>query len=270
MAILPTPKVLLRSGHPAPLHQTARVARREEQSVDTKKAFGGQPRLQMVGGFDDNSRLDYWTTAWITLSNAGPDFKGVLTATTYANARVVADSTLPWSYKQPVVLPHGAQKQINIYVPFYESPSVPLGIVATLSDNNGKVSATQPDTPFTLDQGSPLIGILSNQTAQGAVITPLSAVSLPDPTRSIQVAALDASTLPDMAEALGNFDIIVLDDFSTSALNPAQLAALQTWVNQGGALIEVGGPQSHQTLAALPPQLLPVVINGTGTLPAGP
>jgi hypothetical protein len=239
-------------------------------TMNIRNTSTGQPTLQMVVGFDDNSRLDYWTPAWITLSNDGPDFRGVLTATTYANARVVAASSLPWSYKQPVVLPHGAQKQISIYVPFYESPSVPLGVVATLSDNNGKMIATQTVVPFTLDRGSPLlIGILSDQTAQGAVITPLSAVSLPDPTRPIEVAALDASTLPDMAEALGNFDVIVLDDFSTSTLNPAQLAALQTWVNQGGALIEAGGPQWQQTLAALPPQLLPVVINGTGALPAG-
>jgi len=243
--------------------------RASAHTLDTTKTSAGQPTLQMVVGFDDNSRLDYWTPAWITLSNTGPDFRGVLAATTYASARAVADTTLPWSYKQPVVLPHGSHKQINIYVPFYESPSVPLGVVATLSDNNGKVIATQPVAPFRLDQGSPLIGILSDQTAQGAVITPLSAVSLPDPTRSIQVVALDASTLPDMAEALGNFDVIVLDDFSTSALNPAQLAALQTWVNQGGALIEAGGPQWQRTLGALPPQLLPVVINGTGTLPAG-
>ncbi len=243
--------------------------RASAHTLDTTKTSAGQPTLQIVVGFDDNSRLDYWTPAWITLSNAGPDFRGVIAATTYANTRVVAAGTLPWSYKQPVVLPHGAQKQINIYVPFYESPSVPLGVVATLSDNDGKVIATQAVAPFTLDQGSPLIGILSDQTAQGAGFTPLNAVSLPDHARSIQMATLDASTLPDMAEALGNFDVIVLDGFSTSTLNAAQLAALQTWVNQGGALIEVGGPQWQRTLAALPPQLLPVVINGTGTLPAG-
>ena len=243
--------------------------RASAHTLDTTKPSTEQPTLQMVVGFDDNSRLDYWTPAWITLSNAGPDFKGVLTATTYANARAVAATTLPWSYRQPVVLPHGAQKQINIYVPFYESPTLPQGIVATLSDNNGKVITTQTVAPSTLDQSSPLIGILSDQTAQDTLIATLNAVSLPDPTRSIQVAALDASTLPDMTEALGNFDVIVLDDFSTSALNAAQLAALQTWVNQGGALIEIGGPQWQQTLAALPPQLLPVVINSTGTLPAG-
>src|SRR5260370_21034065 len=72
--------------------------RASAHTLDTTKTSAGQPTLQMVVGFDDNSRLDYWTPAWITLSNAGPDFKGVLTATTYANARVVADSTLPWSY----------------------------------------------------------------------------------------------------------------------------------------------------------------------------
>lgn len=245
------------------------AGRASAHTMNIRNTSAGQPTLQMVVGFDDNSRLDYWTPAWITLSNAGPDFKGVLAATTYKNARVVAASSLPWSYKQPVVLPHGAQKQINIYVPFCECPSVPRGVVATLSDNNGKVIATQAVTPFTLDQGSPLIGILSDQTAQGAGFTPLSDVSLPDHERSIQMATLDASTLPDMAEALGNFDVIVLDDFSTSTLNVSQLAALQTWVNQGGALIEVGGPQWQRTLASLPPQLLPAVINGTGTLPAG-
>ncbi len=246
-------------------------AQASAHTMDTTKSSTGQPTLQMVVGFDDNSRLDYWTPAWITLSNDGPDFRGVVAATTYANTRLVAASTLPWSYKQPVVLPHGAQKQITIYVPFYESPAVPQGVVATLSDNNGKVIATQAvPIPFsTLEQGYPLIGILSDQTAQGAGFTALSDVALPDPTRSIQMATLDASTLPDMAEALGSFDVIVLDDFSTSALNASQLAALQTWVNQGGALIEIGGPQWQRTLAALPPQLLPVVINGSGRLLPG-
>jgi hypothetical protein len=166
-------------------------------------------------------------------------------------------------------LPHGAQKQVSIYVPFYESPSVPRGIIVTLSDNKGKVIATQTAAPFTLDPGSLLIGVLSDETAQGAGFSPLSAASLPDPTRSIEIAGLDANTLPDIAEVLGNFDVIVLDDFNTNALNARQLAALQTWINQGGSLIEIGGSQWQRTLSVLPPQLLPVVINGATTLPAG-
>jgi hypothetical protein len=80
---------------------------------------------------------------------------------------------------------------------------------------------------------------------------------------------LSASTLPDSAEVLANLDAIVLQDFTTRALSSEQINALQTWVNQGGALIEIGGPEWQKTLAALPPQLMPVAITGTGALPAG-
>jgi hypothetical protein len=239
----------------------------------TNNTSTGKPTLQVVAGFnDDESRLDYWSPVKIILSNDGPDFKGVLSATTYTSpsrSGSLINSILPWSYQQPITLPHHAQQQISMFVPFYESPSTPRGIIATLSTSNGKVIATQTDVPFTPRSGTLLIGILSDQTAQGPGFNPLSAVLLPDPTRPIEMVTLDHSTLPDMSEPLDNFDVIVLDDFTTSTLNTAQLSALQTWINQGGVLIEVGGPQWQRTLATLPPQLLPVVIHGTEILPAG-
>ena len=83
------------------------------------------------------------------------------------------------------------------------------------------------------------------------------------------MATLNASTMPDVAEVLDNFDVIVLDDFTTSTLNPAQLNALQTWINRGGAFIEIGGSNWQRTLGTLPPQLLPITLHGTGVLPAG-
>lgn len=230
------------------------------------------PTLQLAVGFDDDSRLDYWTPAWITLNNDGPYFTGVLSATTYAGSlrpSRIMGAILPWSYKEPVTLPHGTQKQIGIYVPFYENPTVPRGIIATLSDSHGKVIATQTDAPYRIRPGSTLIGILSDQTAESAGFTPLIDVSLFDPTRDIEAATVNANTLPDMSEVLGNFDVIVLDNFNTNKLSIAQLTALQTWVNQGGALIEIGGPQWQRTLAPLPPQLMPVVMHGTAALPAG-
>src|SRR5260370_13967866 len=72
-----------------------------------------------------------------------------------------------------------------------------------------------------------------------------------------------------MSEVLGNFDVIVLDNFNTNKLSIAQLTALQTWVNQGGALIEIGGPQWQHTLAPLPPQLMPVFMPDQLALPPG-
>ncbi len=237
----------------------------------TKNTPAALPTLQVTVGFEDDNRLNYWTPVQITLNNDGLDFRGMLSATTYSSfsrTGIVTGTILPWSYQEPVSLPHGAQKQINLFVPFYESPAIPRGILATLSDNNGKVITTQTARPFTLETSSLLIGILSDQNAESTGFSPLSAVSLPDPSRSIELATLSASTLPDMAEVLDNFDVIVLENFNVSLLTPAQLSALQTWVNQGGALIEIGGSSWRRTLSSLPPQLSPIIIQDTGALPA--
>lgn len=238
-----------------------------EASARTTNTPG--PTLQMNVGFEDDSRLDYWTPVQITLGNEGADFRGTLAATTYTSpfpSGLVVGTVLPWSYQESIVLSHGSQKQITMYIPFYESPAIPRGIVATLRNNKGKVVATQMSRPYTLRPSSLLVGILSSQDGG---FSPLDAVSLPDPTRSIEKVSLNASTLPDIAEVLGNFDVIVLDDFPTSTLTSSQLTALQTWVNQGGALVEIGGAGWQRTLSPLPPALLPVVLHGTATLPAG-
>ncbi len=240
-----------------------------ETSAHASNTPAAAPVLQMDVGFEDDSRLDYWTPVQISLSNEGADFKGVLSATTYTSpfpSGLVVGAILPWSYQEPITLSHGAQKQITLNVPFYESPSVPRGIIATLRDSRGKVVATQNKAPYTLKPGALLVGTLSaDDTGYG----PLDAVSLPDPTRPIERARLNAATMPDMAEMLSNFDVIILDHFTSGSFKTGQLAALQTWINQGGALIEVGGQQWQRTLGPLPPALLPVLPQGTATLPAG-
>jgi len=229
------------------------------------------PTLQLTVGFEDDSRVNYWTPVQVALSNEGSNFSGVVSVTTYAgfSRQAVVGSTLPWSYQTTVDLPHGTQKQINFNLPFYETPAVPRGVVATLSDNKGKVIITQTATPYILHSSSLLIGILSDHTAESPEFSPLSTVSLPDPARSVELATLNASTMPDVAEVLDNFDVIVLDDFNTNTLSRAQLTALQTWINRGGAFIAIGGSDWQRTLGTLPPQLLPVVLQGTGVLPAG-
>ncbi|HEY6540605.1 MAG TPA: hypothetical protein VIZ18_06695, partial [Ktedonobacteraceae bacterium] len=230
-----------------------------------------QPTLQIVVATGDHTRLDFWAPALITLSNNGPDFSGELAVTTFTSpnpAGPFSTGVLGWSYRQAVSLKHGAQKQVTINVPFYESPSTPRGIIASLLNAQGKVVAVNKDEPSVVDPGSVMIGILADQSAQNGGFAPLNAATLPDPARSLTIVPLDASSLPDTAETLADFDILILDNFPTSTLSAAQITALQTWVNRGGALIEIGGQQGQQTLGALPPQLLPVILNGTTTLPA--
>ena len=252
----------------ASLLSPARVSARVENASDLAAP---QLTLQLVVATGDSTRLDFWTPAVISISNGGPDFTGILAVTTFTSPNPsgpFATGVLGWSYRQSVALKHGAQKQVTINVPFYASPAIPRGIIATLLNDQGKVVAVKTDEPSVIDPGSVMIGILADQSMQNGGFTALSAATLPDPTRSLTLLSLSASTLPDMAETLANFDIIILDNFTTGSLSPAQIAALQTWVNRGGALIEIGGQQGQQTLGALPPQLLPVVLHGTTMLPA--
>ncbi|MGZ3608547.1 MAG: hypothetical protein ACXVDN_09895 [Ktedonobacteraceae bacterium] len=238
-------------------------------SAFTKKSSKVLPTLQLSVGFEDDSRVNYWTRVQVVLGNKGSNFSGVLSVTTYSgpSRQFVPSSTLSWGYQSPVVLPHGVQKHINFNIPFYETPAEPQGIIATLSDDKGKVVTTQTATPFILHSDSLLIGILSDYTAESPEFSSLSKVALPDPERSVELATLNASTMPDVAEVLDNFDVIVLDNFPMSTLNHAQLNALQTWINRGGSFIVIGGPDWQRTLDALPPQLLPVNVQGTGMLP---
>jgi hypothetical protein len=247
---------------------SARVSARTENASDL---VASQPTLQLVVATGDSTRLDFWAPALITISNGGPDFSGVLAVTTFTSPNPsgpFATGVLGWSYRQSVALKHSAQKQVTINVPFYDSPAIPRGIIATLLNDQGKVVAVKTDEPSVIDPGSVMIGILADQSTQNGGFTPLSAAALPDPTRLLTIIPLDASSLPDTAETLATFDILILDNFTTRALSAAQITALQTWVNRGGALIEIGGQQGQQTLGALPPQLLPVILNGTTTLPA--
>ena len=189
-------------------------------SALTKKSSIVLPTLQLTAGFEDDSRVNYWTPVQVVLSNEGSNFSGVISVTTYSgpSRQLVAGSALSWDYQASVVLLHGAQKHINFNIPFYETPAEPQGIVATLSDDAGKVITTQTATPFILHSDSLLIGILSDYTAESPEFSSLSKVSLPDPERSVELATLNASTMPDVAEVLDNFDVIVLDNFTISTL----------------------------------------------------
>src|SRR5205823_5243758 len=97
----------------------------------------------------------------------------------------------------------------------------------------------------------------------------LTSVSLSDPVGMLRPVLFNHTTLPDSDMLLENFNIIVIDNFESASLNAKQFLALRTWVNKGGVLLEVGGPDWKRTLGSLPADLIPVELQGTTTLPAG-
>lgn len=222
-----------------------------------------------MGYYQSFFRMNYWTPVHVSMTNSGPTFKGELTVSVFTgppNADIIS-VTSPWSFEQAVTLRHGARQQLTIYAPFLLTNLIPIGFVATLRDGHDKVAAIQTVMRgYSVRTGDLFIGMLSNHSIDK--FNALSNVVIPHQSDSLTLSPLDASTLPANVAALKAFDILILDDFDLSTLSSDQLTALQTWVGQGGVLIEMGGPHWQRTLGKLPAGLLPVQVDGTRTLAA--
>lgn len=222
------------------------------------------PSFQVNAGFETRYRDGNWVPVQVALHNDGPDFSGKLSLSAAPPQFLQQNNSgTPSNYQAPISLANGAQKQVTLYVPLYYDEQ---GIVVKLLNSNGDVVGSQVATLNPLMPGDVLVGILSDQTSG---FGPLSGTTLPSQGSSVVIEFLNASTMPTMTAILKNFDAIVLDNFTTGNLSPAQLAALQTWVKRGGTLILVGGPEWHRTMSALPAGLVPVMVQGTATIPPG-
>ncbi len=225
------------------------------------------PTLQIRAGFGTYFRVGAWVPLYITLHNNGSDFNGML-ATSNPEGVVLQDtySMVPSSiHQQPVTVPRGTQKQVTLYLPI-TARSTTVSIIVQLLDNYGKVVQSQSVLLHQLYAENVFVGLLSDQMSG---FDALRNVVLPNSSDSVLVQYLNAQNMPSMEAVLANFNLIVLDTFHTSRLSHEQLRALYLWVQQGGSLIEVGGPHWQQTLSALPVNLLPVSIHGASILAAG-
>src|SRR5207244_10077035 len=230
-------------------------------------ASSSSPTLQVSAGFGTYFRVGGWVPLYITLHNNGPDFNGILT-TSNPEGLVWQDtfSMVPSSiYQQPVTVPSGTQKQVTLYLPITAQSST-VSIIVQLLDSNGKVVQSQSVLLHQLFQANAFVGLLSDQMNG---FDSLRNVVLPNSSDLVLVQYLNAQNMPSMEAVLANFNLIVLDTFHTSRLSHEQLRALYLWVQQGGSLIEVGGPHWQQTLSALPVNLVTASIHVTSDVTAG-
>ncbi len=79
-----------------------------------------------------------------------------------------------------------------------------------------------------------------------------------------------ARDVPSDPLFLAGYAAIVIDDFDSAALSPAQVQALREFVGLGGSLVLVGGPGWRRTLEPLPSALLAVRPQATAALGLGP
>ncbi len=242
-------------------------------SAHNTQLNGGRARqdlsLQVDMGFQATYKVNYWEPVNVSITNNGVNFTGMLTVKVFTGSPRIRNvaTTSPWSFEQPVRVAGKTQQKVTVYAPFYLSNLNVLGFIATLFDKQGKAVATQTTGlgyPVTI--GDLFIGVLSDNSAG---FDALNSVNLPHQADSLTLSTLNASTFPDNSAVLKNFDIIILDNFNSSSLSAAQLITLQTWINQGGILFEVGGADWQRTLGSLPANLLPMQVKNIETLPAG-
>src|SRR5262249_45681689 len=69
---------------------------------------------------------------------------------------------------------------------------------------------------------------------------------------------------------LSGLDGILVDQFDSGSLGAAQVRALLDYVGLGGSLVLVEGGTWRRTLAALPPELVPLRPSGVGNAALGP
>ena len=222
------------------------------------------PTLQVKAGFESYYRDGNWIPVQITLHNDGPDFDGSLSLISpNPQFQLSSSQEIPSNYQVSISLANGAQKQVIMYLPLYFDVQ---NVTVKLLNSSGQIVGSQTAPLIPLSQGDVFIGVLSDQNAG---FSSLSALSLPNQGGSIRLEFLNANIMPTMAAALKNFNIIVLDNFTTNNLSAIQLNALQNWTNQGGSLILVGGPEWHRTLGTLPAELAPIQVYSSAMIPAG-
>lgn len=226
------------------------------------EAPGSGVTFQVHIGFDGRYKDGTWVPVYISLSNTGADFVGTLSISPPPS--LTTSAWPPTLYQSTITLPAGAQKQVTLYIPLKSSTidTTPT-LDVQLFDTHNHLILTQSAFAHPLNPQDIFVGLLSDQPGN---FSALANMNLPNRSATLATEPLNASTFPTQAAALDNFDVLVLDDFTSSTLNNNQIHTLQAWIQQGGALIEVGGPSWQRSLIPLPDNLLPVTLSNTGLL----
>ncbi|RPJ37939.1 MAG: hypothetical protein EHM21_17565, partial [Chloroflexi bacterium] len=176
--------------------------------------------LQMIAtpAFNGNFKYGEWLPVWVDLENQGGDVAG--------NIRILVSGPQgSLVFEAPVSLPTGSRKRIPIYVlPNNFSRQLEVRFIS-----EDKALATQTVSVRPQPNISYIIGLL---TPERGALALLNGMRFPGQERPMVLADLTLSELPERAEGLRSFDLLVINDVDTSKLSPEQAAALASWVQQ--------------------------------------
>ena len=214
--------------------------------------------LHVSAGYQGVYRGTAWTPVRVALHNGtNADVSGTLQVPQSSQSPTLGSSqSFHGLYQTPVTLPAGGTKHVTLYVP---GLGVQGRVDATFQQGD-KTLAAATAYPMGIDSSALFIGVMASTPGDTAWLTPAIQQQV-----TTHVARLSPATLDPVPEALAALDLIILTNVDTSQLDRAQLSALERYVQNGGSLLEIGGPTWQQTLRPLPAALLPGRLVGTRT-----
>jgi hypothetical protein len=205
--------------------------------------------------FGDQMFPDAWNRLEVRVqNNSNKDFQGSVLV------------ELGGEYVRDVFVEAGKTGSLVFYLP-------PLGYIQRdyanvtihkiyLRDQRGRIvnQATLANRPATASSSSIFVGVMGKQAGDfkriGNVLGYLS------------VAGMSPESLDNLQFA-ENYRTIILSNPGSVTLSPQQAANLRRWLESGGMLVVGGGSGWQQSAALLPPDMLPVRIQGVDTIAAG-
>ncbi len=212
----------------------------------------GDLRVTASLGYDGYFRDGQWVPVWISVQNTGAsDFEGEI--------RIQIDGTYggtPTVFIRPLELAAGASRDLTLPIAMSGySSSLNVDIFAgdqrVSRSNIRRLAVTANDLVYGVVAASP------DAFSGLGTIKPYNG--------SGYVAQVGINQLPENPLLLNSLDVLVFSDVDTGVLSAGQRAALSTWVNQGGRLWVMGGPNWQRTVSGLA-DLLPVRLTGTETV----
>lgn len=223
-----------------------------DRSAIAAKAIAAPALLEVeeTVGFRETIKIGKWLPVTVTLKNAGPPVRGLLT---------VELSTLSEGYSRPytttfsqaVDLPTQSRKR-HTFVVLLRDFTHPL--VFRLTTRAGVEIYRHEVDLRTLTSPDRLVLALSDEPA----LDSLAYVAL----GKARVVYISLDELPTRGDALDAVDLLAFRNLSPAALRPEQAQAIRQWVARGGRLLLTAGPNwSHYTHPSLR-ELVPIRVTG--------
>ncbi|MBN2117982.1 MAG: hypothetical protein JW730_15500 [Anaerolineales bacterium] len=204
--------------------------------------------LQAQVGFDGFCKEDGWLPIHVEVENTGPDLNADIQVS-YTNSQGGTSST-----SMNVELPTTSRKEFFLYI-YFSQEYTQAWTASLLVD--GKVLKKVGLSTNCLSSDSLIFGVLADNPSTFDVLNDVK------PVRGfVRVAHLDASHLPDRAQAWEALDALIVSNVDTGTLTPEQRQALKSWVAAGGKLLIAGGIHWQSTVAGLK-DLMPVDLTTT-------